>query len=111
MGLKQVDGVRGLRFLAAVAVAYLFVALISYSLFMTAGPLITANAVINLQEDESLTSSQKINENAGLNKAIYIASVIFVTVLFIWIIAYLFSRRTNKEIKHEIPKYRAFKTR
>lgn len=111
MGIKQVDGVRGFKFLAAVVVVYLFVALFSYSLFMTAGPLITANAVINLQENESLTNSQQIKESAGLNKAIYIASIIFVTVLFIWIVAYLFSKRINKEIRHEIPKYRAFKTR
>lgn len=109
MSIRQVDGVKGLKFLAAVAVVYLFVALFSYSLFMTAGPLITANAVINLQEN--LTNSQQINENTGLNKTIYIISVIFVTVLFIWIVAYLFGKRVNRNIRHEIPKYRAFKTR
>ena len=110
MGIGQVDGIHGFKFLTAVVVVYLFVALFSYSLFMTAGPLITANAVINLQENKSLSNLQQINENTGLNKAIYIASVIFVTVLFIWIVAYLFGRKINKKTRNEIPKYSAFKT-
>ncbi len=106
--MKNVESSKGIKFLGAVGVVYLLIGVFAYSLFMIAGPLITAKAIFN-SEDNDIASTQQTRED--FSKTSYIIGVIFVTVIFIWIVVYFFGRKFVKEKKIEIPKYRAFKTR
>ena len=109
--MKYVDGKLGLRLLAAVACIYVVVAIFSYSFFIITGPLITGNAMIDLQKNDSYASQQQEAERASFIRTTHIILIIFVIVLFIWIVAYFFGKRLQREIRGEIPRYKAFRTR
>lgn len=106
--MKNVELIKGMKFLGAVGIVYLLIGIFAYSLFMIAGPLITAKVIVN-SEDNDIASTQQTRED--FSKTSYIIGVIFVTVMFIWVVVYFFGRKFAKEKKIEIPKYRVFKTR
>jgi hypothetical protein len=101
---------KGLNFLAGVGLIYVFAVLFAYSFITISSSLVTGNAAIDIADNDS-SALQQMHEKEVLYQTIYVIGIIFLTVLFIWIVVYVFSKKSRKNSHVKIRRYRAVKTR